>query len=108
MAAEAKRVASAIEPGRTPNTSTSNINTNAGTTNAANPTAQSAAHKEQNFQDAVSQVQPKLEQDPASITEEDAALLRSREVRAHGGSEKGGVAAMAQKQVARNQGATKA
>jgi len=53
-------------------------------------------------------VQPKLEQDPASITEDDAALLRSREVRAHGGSEKGGVAAKAQKQVAQNQGATKA
>ena len=55
----------------------------------------------------MSQVQPKLEQDPASVTEEDAALLRSREVRAHGGSEKGGVAATAQKQVAQNQGVTK-
>jgi len=105
MAAEAKRVASANEQGRTAsttNTTTSNA------TQANNPNAQSAAHLEQNFQDAVSQVQPKLEQEPASITEEDAALLRSREVRAHGGSEKGGIAARAQKQVAQNQGVTKA
>jgi len=102
MAAEAKRVASANEQGRPATSSTAN------TTNVTNPSAQSAAHKEQNFQDAVSQVQPKLEQDPASVTEEDAALLRSREVRAHGGSEKGGIAAKAQKQVAQNQGVTKA
>lgn len=104
MAAEAKRVASANEQGRTP-TTTSTRTTNTTTNN--NPSTQSAAHKEQNFQDAISQVQPKLEQDPASVTAEDAALLRSREVRAHGGSEKGGVAARAQKQVVRNQGATK-
>jgi len=103
MAAEAKRVASANEQGRTPSTTSAATTTATSTTN---PSTQSAVHREQNFQDAVSQVQPKLEQDPASITEEDAALLRSREVRAHGGSAKGGVAATAQKQVAQNQGAT--
>ena len=44
---------------------------------------------------------------PASVTEKDAALLHSREHRAHGHTEKGGIAAQAERQAAENSGATK-
>jgi len=46
----------------------------------------------------------KLADDPRNITKEDANLLRSRETRAHGATEKGGVAAQAQSLAAENAG----
>ena len=45
--------------------------------------------------------------DPASVTKEDGDLLHSREQRAHGRTEKGGIASQAQRLAAENEGATK-
>lgn len=41
-------------------------------------------------------IEPKLKHDPSSITKEDANLLRSADVRAHGHTEKGGYVAHVQ------------
>jgi hypothetical protein len=41
-------------------------------------------------------VEPKLKHDPSGITKEDASLLRSADVRAHGYTEKGGYVAHVQ------------
>lgn len=41
------------------------------------------------------------------MTSEDANLLRSRETRAHGTTEKGGITAQVQHQAAVNEGATR-
>ncbi len=60
-------------------------------------------HREKNFQNAVKIIMPKLENSPDDITKEDADLLHSREVRAHGGVEKGGITAQAQSLAARNE-----
>ena len=67
------------------------------------PTNQSHNTKEANFEDAKAKVVPKMENDPEHVTEEDASLLRSRETRAHGVTEKGGVAATAQHLAAENE-----
>jgi len=59
--------------------------------------------KEANFQEAAAQVGSKLQSDPASISKEEADLLHRREHRAHGATEKGGIAAQAQSAASRNQ-----
>lgn len=76
--------------GQTPNLSTDPIN-------------QSHNTKEANLEDAKAKVVPKMENDPEHVTKEDASLLRSRETRAHGVTEKGGVAATAQHLAAENE-----
>ena len=63
----------------------------------------SHAAKEANFQEAVGIVEPKIANVPETVTEEDADLLHSREVRAHGETEKGGVTAFAQSLAAKNE-----
>lgn len=63
---------------------------------------QSQATREGNFQKAVDQVAPKMANDPSSVTKEDADLLHSREHRAHGRTEKGGIASEAQHLAAEN------
>ena len=45
----------------------------------------------------------KMANDPGHVTQEDAHLLHSREVRAFGGAEKGGIAAQAQKLASKNE-----
>ena len=40
---------------------------------------------------------------PASITKEDGDLMHRREERAHGGTQKGGIASQVQSQAAENQ-----
>ena len=76
--------------GQTPNLST-------------DPITQSHNTKEANFEDAKARIVPKMENDPEHVTKEDASLLRSRETRAHGVTEKGGVAATAQHLAAENE-----
>ena len=66
-------------------------------------TLQSHATKEANLQDAKENILPKMEMEPEHVTKEDANLLRSRETRAHGVTEKGGVAATAQHLAAENE-----
>ena len=67
------------------------------------PGTRSHLGKEANFEDAKAKVMPKIQADPEHVTKEDANLLRSREQRAHGVTEKGGVAATAQHLAAENE-----
>jgi len=83
VSAEAQRLAAANERGTTSKT---------GQTGPLNPTEQSHLTKERNFEEAVNEVGSK---DPSQITQDDANLLHSREQRAHGHTEKGGVASQA-------------
>lgn len=71
-------------------------------TGGADPATRSHMAREANFEDAKAKVVPKMEMDPDHVTREDADLLRSRETRAHGVTEKGGVAATAQHLAAEN------
>lgn len=71
-----------------------------------NPEMQSAMDREENFQDVAVNVGQKMKRDPQHVTKEDADLLHSREQRAHGQTEKGGVAAQAQRLAAENEGRT--
>jgi hypothetical protein len=64
---------------------------------------QSYIGKEKNFQDAVDLIEPKIANAPDTVTKEDADLLHSREVRAHGGAEKGGITAQAQSLAVKNE-----
>ena len=70
---------------------------------AVDSATQSQMDKEANLAEAQDLVVPKMEHEPEHVTKEDASLLRSREVRAHGATEKGGVAATAQHQAAENE-----
>lgn len=95
IAAEAKRMAHANERGETLSyiaaTSTSQTSTLPDRSTRANH------QKEANFQAAVDAIAPKMQNDPSSITKEDANLLRSCEARAHGQSKNGGITAQAQR-----------
>ncbi|KAL8909238.1 MAG: hypothetical protein Q9171_005125 [Xanthocarpia ochracea] len=77
-------------------------------TNAApvDPIVQSQMDRQANFEDAASKVGGKLVNEPGNVTKEEADLLHSREQRAFGVTEKGGLASQAQHQVAENEGAT--
>lgn len=69
----------------------------------ADPATRSHLDKEANLADAKDKIMPKIQADPEHVTKEDANLLRSRETRAHGVTEKGGVAATAQHLAAENE-----
>jgi hypothetical protein len=97
VSAEAQRLASANEKGTTAqSTSQSTLQNTTQRTGPLNPSEQSQLTKERNFEQAVDQVASKMQNDPAKVTEEDANLLHSREHRARGSTEKGGIAAQAQ------------
>lgn len=66
------------------------------------PENQSKFAKEQNFQDAATVLGPKIYQEPESITLEDSKLLHSLEQKARNHTEKGGIAAQAQKLASEN------
>jgi hypothetical protein len=83
VSAEAQRLAAANERGTTPKT---------GQTGSLNPTEQSNLTKERNLEEAINEIGSK---DPSQITQDDANLLHSREQRAHGHTEKDGVASQA-------------
>lgn len=67
------------------------------------PAEQSHEAKEVNFENVVAAIKPKLEKSPDMVTREDANSIHSREVRAHGGPEKGGVVAQAMSLAAKNE-----
>ncbi|KAI4222045.1 MAG: hypothetical protein L6R36_006441 [Xanthoria steineri] len=73
---------------------------------SVDPSSQSQLDRQANFEDAASKVGGKLVNEPGNVTKEEADLLHSREQRAFGVTEKGGLASQAQHQVAENQGAT--
>lgn len=70
------------------------------------PTVQSAVDRTRNYMEAADKVEAKMEADPSSITKEDGDLLHSRETRAFGITEKGGLASQAQSLASRNAGET--
>lgn len=64
---------------------------------------QSAIDRKENFEDVAVNVGQKMKNDPQHVTKEEAGLLHSREQRAFGQTEKGGVAAQAQHLAAENE-----
>lgn len=76
------------------------------TTAPTDPTVQSQMDRQANFEDAASKIGSKLVNEPGNVTKEEADILHSREHRAFGYTEKGGLASQAQHQVAENEGAT--
>ena len=84
-------------------TKAQNASTGQGTsTGPVDPAVQSQMDHEANLMDAQEKVVPKMQNDPEHVTKEDASLLRSRETKALGVTEKGGVAATAQHLAAEN------
>ena len=79
VSADAQRLAAANEQGAAPKAKTGPLS----------PAEQSHLTKERNLEQTVNEVASK---DPSQITQDDANLLHSREQRAHGHTEKGGVA----------------
>ena len=67
---------------------------------------QSQLHREANYNEAADKVGTKLATEPENVTKEDGDLVHSRETRAFGATEKGGVASQAQSQAAKNAGDT--
>ena len=84
------------------------VQTNRGQSNDANanlsPAEQSQLDRNANYEEAADKVGTKMATDPGSVTKEDGDLLHSRETKAHGITEKGGIASQAQSQAAANQG----
>ena len=66
-------------------------------TGEAEPTVQSQLDRQKNYEDAAKMVKQKMEQDPAAVTKEDGDLMHSREQKAFGTTEKGGLASQAHK-----------
>lgn len=73
---------------------------------ANDPVSQSASDRVHNFQQVTSEVGQKMATDPQNVTKHDADVLHSREERAFGETEKGGISAQAQSMAAQNQGKT--
>ena len=65
---------------------------------------QSQLDLEANYVEAADKVGTKLATEPGNVTKEDGDLVHSRETKAFGATEKGGVASQAQSQAARNAG----
>ncbi|KAI7577834.1 hypothetical protein KC316_g10133 [Hortaea werneckii] len=68
------------------------------------PASQSSKDRLHNLEEATSQVGQKMARDPGHVTKDDANLLHSREERAFGKTEKGGISAQAQNMAAQNEG----
>ena len=86
-----------LENGATSTSATANIT----------PQEQSQMDREANYIQEASHVTNKMQNAPETITEEEADAVHSREQRAFGATEKGGLASQAQRQVAANEGAKK-
>ena len=67
---------------------------------------QSQLDREANYNEAADKVGTKLATEPENVTKEDGDLVHSRETKAFGATEKGGVASQAQSQAAKNTGNT--
>ena len=101
LASQAQSVAAANEKGTTAQTNpTQGSGVNAGLT----PAEQSQLDREANYVEAANKIGAKLATDPGSVTKEDGDLLHSRETKAFGATEKGGIASQAQSQAAENTG----
>lgn len=101
LASQAQSVAAANEQGATVQ---SNLAQSNGTNADLTPAEQSQLDREANYVEAADTVGTKMAMDPESVTKEDGDLVHSRETRAFGVTEKGGIASQAQSQAAKNAG----
>ena len=101
LASQAQSVAAANEKGTTVQT---NPTQGSGVKADLTPGEQSQLDREANYVEAADQIGAKLATDPGSVTKEDGDLLHSRETKAFGATEKGGIASQAQSQAAENAG----
>lgn len=93
VASRAQSIAAANEKGAT------------GQPNAPlSPAEQSQLDREANYSEAVDKVGSKMAREPERVTKEDGDLLHSRETKAFGATEKGGLASQAQSLAAENAG----
>lgn len=97
LPSQAQSLASANESGTGPAAAT-------GGAENVTPNVQSQLDREANYVEQAHRLQSKLTIDPGSITKEEADKMHSREQRAFGATEKGGLASKAQHQVAENEG----
>lgn len=101
LASQTQSIAAANEQGATVQTNgaqSSGIDAN------ITPAEQSQLDREANYVDAADKVGNKMATEPESVTKEDGDLLHSRETKAFGTTEKGGIASQAQSQAAKNAG----
>ena len=97
LASQAQSVAAANERGDT-------IQTAAPIDSNLTPGEQSQLDREANYVEAADKIGTKMQMDPRSITKEDGDLLHSRETKAFGATEKGGIASKAQSLASENAG----
>ena len=92
LASQAQSIAAANEKGATVPTNT-----------PLDPAQQSRSEPE-DYVEVADKIAAKLETEPENITKEDGAMLHSRETKAFGRTEKGGITSQAQSQAAKNAG----
>ena len=96
IASQAQSVAAANEQGATVQTNT-----------PVNPAEQSKIDREANYIEMAGKVTKKMANEPEAVTKGEADKLDSRETKAFGATEKGGVASQAQSLASKNAGDTK-
>ena len=101
LASQAQSVAAANEKGAKVQ---SNSAQGSGAQADLTPAEQSQLDREANYVEAAEKIGTKLATEPESVTKEDGDLLHSRETKAFGATEKGGIASKAQSQAAENAG----
>ena len=93
----------AMNEGATGGTSATSATSSTGALGGTDPAVQSQVDREKNYQDAAGSVAAKMDSDPGSVRKEEADLLHSREQRAFGTTEKGGLASEAQSVASKNE-----
>ncbi|KAL9124096.1 MAG: hypothetical protein Q9217_006537 [Psora testacea] len=107
LASQAQSLAAANETGATPHAAMGASTTGTDNTRVdLTPEEQSRLDRGANYEQQADKVATKMETNPEAVTKEDANTMHSREQRAFGTTEKGGLASKAQKQVAENMGAS--
>lgn len=101
LASQAQSVAAANEKGATVQ---SNSAQGSSVQADLTPAEQSQMDRNANYAEAAEKIGTKLATEPESVTKEDGDLLHSRETKAFGATEKGGIASQAQSQAAENAG----
>lgn len=101
LASQAQSVAAANEQGATVQ---SNRVPSSGMDANLTPAEQSQSDRKANYVEAADKVGTKMATEPEKVTKQDGDLLHSRETKAFGATEKGGIASQAQSQAAKNAG----
>ena len=103
VSAEAQSLAAANEAGTSSKYASAAGGGGGGAAAQIDPATQSQLDREANFVETADKIQNKLATEPESVTQEDAHAMHSREVKAFGGAEKGGIAAQAQSRASKNE-----